>query len=247
MKMMRLRRAVLTATAAFGLFGVVLAILETLGARVFELLHKAASASGVLCAFLLIVLVALAAMCVYALVIALEGRKAANARMITLEGTKDDVVLIKQETLDSIVKSVIGQPDGVTDIKITTQYRDMALDIQVELTVDMNTNIASVTRDMQVNIREQLEKVNGITLSGVSVIISALNVPENTEGMVMPWNENKEAETEEAKEAEEAVFEEETAEESAEETTETEEEPEEAEVPSEEAIVNEEPQAEDAE
>ena len=205
MKMKNIKRITLMATACFGFIGVLLSILETLGAKVFELLNRAASASGVLLVFLLIVLLALGGMCVYAFIIVLKGYRAENVRMITLEGTKNDAVLIKQETLDEIIKNVIGQPEGVSEIAISTEYRDLALDVKVNLTVEMSANIASVTTDMQKNIRKQLEEVNGISLSGVSVIISGINVPENTEGMVMPWAAK---EAEKAEEAEEEAKEE---------------------------------------
>ncbi|MBR3927635.1 MAG: hypothetical protein IKJ65_01380 [Clostridia bacterium] len=201
MKMKSLKRTVLMATACFGLAGVVLSVLETLGARVFELLSKAASASAALLVILLIILFALGGMCAWAFIIVYRGYRAANVNMVTLEGTQNDVVLIKKETLDEIVKSIIGQPDGVADVSIATEYKDLALDVKVNLTVDMSANIASVTHEMQLNIRKQLEEVNGIRLSGVSVIISGINVPENREGMIMPWsngsNEEKAEETSE--------------------------------------------------
>jgi len=216
MKIKCMKRTVLMATAIFGLVGVLLSILETLGAEVFELMNKAASASGVLLAFLLIVLFALGGMCVWAFIIVYKGYRAQNVQMITLEGTKDNAIMIRKETLDEIIKTVIGQPDGITDVAITTQFKDLLLGVKVNLTVEMNANITSVTHDMQANIRKQLEEVNGIRLSGVDVIISAINVPEKTEGMVMPWAQKTEEETSEK--AEEAT--EDAAEAAAEEATE---------------------------
>lgn len=203
MKMKLMKRIALMATAGLGAVGVLFVILEMFGLHVFGIFHKAAEASVVVLLLLLIILLALAGMCAYAFWIAFKGEKAYKARMVTLKGTRDDVVLIQQDTLDDFVKSVIGQPEGVTDIAVSTQYHDMALDVQVSLTVNMDTDIAASTANMQKIVREQLEAVNGIQLSGVTVIISGINVPENTEGMTMPWAVTKDEEKrEEAAECE---------------------------------------------
>lgn len=232
MKMKLLKRSAIMATSALGVLGVLFTMLETFGVRVFGLFNKAAASSVVVLLLMIIVLVALAGLCAYSFYLAFNGEKAYKARMVTLKGTDDDVVLIKQETLDDFVKSVIGKPEGVTDISVTTQYRDMSLDVTVTLAVNMDTDIANATANMQAIIREQLEVVNGIRLSGVTVIISGINVPENTEGMKMPWADKKEEnEAEEKKEeiaAEVTEEAEEVKEEAAEEIEETKEETEEA-------------------
>ena len=232
MKMNLLKRSAIMATSALGVLGVLFTMLETFGVRVFGLFNKAAASSVVVLLLIIIVLVALAGLCAYSFYLAFNGEKAYKARMVTLKGTDDDVVLIKQETLDDFVKSVIGKPEGVTDISVTTQYRDMSLDVTVTLAVNMDTDIANATANMQAIIREQLEVVNGIRLSGVTVIISGINVPENTEGMKMPWADKKEEnEAEEKKEeiaAEVTEEAEEVMEEAAEEIEETKEETEEA-------------------
>ena len=232
MKMKLLKRSAIMATSALGVLGVLFTMLETFGVRVFGLFNKAAASSVVVLLLMIIVLVALAGLCAYSFYLAFNGEKAYKARMVTLKGTDDDVVLIKQETLDDFVKSVIGKPEGVTDISVATQYRDMSLDVTVTLAVNMDTDIANATANMQAIIREQLEVVNGIRLSGVTVIISGINVPENTEGMKMPWADKKEEnEAEEKKEeiaAEVTEEAEEVKEEAAEEIEETKEETEEA-------------------
>ena len=232
MKMKLLKRSAIMATSALGVLGVLFTMLETFGVRVFGLFNKAAASSVVVLLLMIIVLVALAGLCAYSFYLAFNGEKAYKARMVTLKGTDDDVVLIKQETLDDFVKSVIGKPEGVTDISAITQYRDMSLDVTVTLAVNMDTDIANATANMQAVIREQLEVVNGIRLSGVTVIISGINVPENTEGMKMPWADKKE-EAEIKEKTEEIAAEvteeaEEVKEEAAEEIEETKEETEEA-------------------
>ena len=232
MKMKLLKRSAIMATSALGVLGVLFTMLETFGVRVFGLFNRAAASSVVVLLLLIIVLVALAGLCAYSFYLALNGEKAYKARMVTLKGTDDDVVLIRQETLDDFVKSVIGKPEGVTNISVATQYRDMSLDVTVTLAVNMDTDIANAAANMQAIIREQLEVVNGIRLSGVTVIISGINVPENTEGMKMPWADKKEEnEAEEKKEeiaAEVTEEAEEVMEEAAEEIEETKEETEEA-------------------
>ena len=116
MKMKLLKRSAIMATSALGVLGVLFTMLETFGVRVFGLFNKAAASSVVVLLLMIIVLVALAGLCAYSFYLAFNGEKAYKARMVTLKGTDNDVVLIKQETLDDFVKSVIGKPEGVTDI-----------------------------------------------------------------------------------------------------------------------------------
>lgn len=189
-----LKRLSVMATSALGVLGVLFVLLETFGVHVFGLFHKTASASVVLLLLLIIILIAVAGVCAYSFYLAYIGDKVYKARMITLKGTKEDVVLIKQETLDEFVASVIGRPEGITDISVATEYRDMALDVTVTMKVNMDADIASMTNAMQSIVREQLETVNGIKLGRVAVIISGINVPENIEGMKMPWADKKDEE-----------------------------------------------------
>lgn len=194
MNMKHLKRVSVMATSALGVLGVQLVLLETFGVRVFRLFHEAASASVVLLLLLIIILIALAGVCAYSFYLAYFEEKVYKARMITLQGTKDDVVLVKQETLDAFIASLVGKPEGVSDISISSEYSNMALDVTVTMTVNMDADIASITSAMQSVVREQLESVNGIKLSRVAVVISGINVPENTEGMKMPWTDKKEEE-----------------------------------------------------
>lgn len=209
-------------TSALGAIGVLLVLLETFGVRVFRLFHEAASASVVLLLLLIIILVALAGVCAYSFYLAYFEEKIYKARMVTLQGTKDDVVLVQQDTLDNFIRSIVGKPEGVNELSISSAYSDMALDVTITVTVNMDADIASMTQNMQNAVREQLETVNGIKLSRVAVIISGIVVPENTEGMKMPWADKQE------EKADEAIGE--TAEEKAEEAFEAEETPEAEEV-----------------
>ena len=192
MNMKHLKRISVMSVSALGMVGILLTLLETFGVRVFSLFDKAASASVVLLLLLIIVLFALAGLCAYTFYLANFEEKIYKARMVTLQGTKDDVVLIRHETLDQYVESIVGNPEGVKERTISTQYANGALDVTVTMSVHVNANIASLVSDIQANIREQLETVNGIKLSRVAVIISGIIVPENTEGMKMPWADQKE-------------------------------------------------------
>lgn len=238
MKTKLLKRVSIAASSVLGAVGVLVALLETFGVDVAGLFHKAAGASVVILILLIIVLAALLGVCAYSFYLALFGEKAMSARMITLNGTNDDVVFIKQETLDEFVASVIGQPEGVTEISAQAKYQDGALDVTVTMSVNMDADISALTSEIQSVIREQLENVNGIKLGRVAVVISGIVVPENTQGVKMPWADKKAEETIEEKseetievkaeeksveieDTEEALFAEEPVRETAEEPAET--------------------------
>lgn len=191
MKMKLVKRIAIMTSAGIGMIGVVLMLLETFGIQCFSALNKLAfHADGVRFLGLilaLIIICALAALHAYAFYIAFMGERAYKARMITLKGDKDDVVLIKQETLDDFVKSVVGEPEGVTDLTVNTKYQDMKLGVMVEMNVDIDTDIKDATSKIQADIRRQLEEVNGIEMSGVSILVAKINVPQLSDGMSMPW------------------------------------------------------------
>ncbi len=199
-----LKRAVVAYTSALGVIGILLTILEMFSVDAFGIFRRAAASSVVVLILLLIVLLVLAGACAYAFYLAIYGEKALNARMVTLKGTQDDVVFIKQETMEAYVADVVGKPDGVNEISTKAQYKDMALDVTITMNVNMEVDIASMTSSVQEKVRNQIENVNGIKLSRVAVIISGIIVPQNTEGMKMPWAERleqiKKEQAEEAKE-----------------------------------------------
>lgn len=192
MNMKHLKRVSVMTTSALGVIGILFVLLETFGVRVFRLFHQAASASVVLLLLLIIILIALAGVCAYSFYLAYFEEKIYKARMVTLQGTKDDVVLIQQDTLDAFIASLVGKPEGVNELNIASAYSDMALDVTITMKVTMDADIAGLTSAMQSKVREQLEDVNGIKLSRVAVIISGIIVPEKTEGMKMPWTERLE-------------------------------------------------------
>ncbi len=197
MNMKHLKRVSVMTTSALGVIGILFVLLEIFGVRVFRLFHEAASSSVVLLLLMMIILLALAGLCAYSFYLAYFEEKIYKARMVTLQGTKDDVVLVQQDTLDGFIRSIVGKPDGVNELNIESTYSDMALDVTITMTVNMDADIASLTSSMQSAVREQLENVNGIKLKRVAVIISGIIVPENTEGMKMPWTDKKEEEKKE--------------------------------------------------
>lgn len=221
MNMKLLKRFAVMASSGIGLIGVVLMLIELFGANCFAALNKLAFAGGKVrvigLIFALLIVCAIAAVHLFVFLSALKGEKAQKARLVTLEGDKKDVVLIHQETLDSLVKGIIGQPEGVTDIAIDTGYQDMKLNVKIDLAVDIDTDIRETTERMRKDVRHQIEDVNGIAMSGVSILISKINVPEISDGMSMPWA----GKTEETVEATPSSDAEEVAD--AEETLETEE------------------------
>lgn len=191
MKMKLVKRIAIMASACIGLIGVVVLLLEIFGVECTSLLNRMAfQDSRVRIAGLLSALILVGALCavhVYAFMIAFKGEKAYKARLITLKGDKDDAVLIRQETLDELVRNVVGEPDGVSDIAVNTRYQDMKLAVMVEMNVDLSTDIKETTTQMQEDVRHQLEEVNGIDLSGVSILVAKINVPKLADGMSMPW------------------------------------------------------------
>lgn len=191
MKMKLVKRIAIMTSAGIGMIGCILVLLETFGIQCFSQMNKLAFIDGNVRLFgliaALVLVFALAAVNAYVFLIAFRGEKAYKARMITLRGDKDDVVLIKQETLDELVKDVVGEPEGVSDISVNTKYQDMKLGVMLEMNVDITTDIKEATSKMQSEIRHQLEEVNGIDMSGVSILVTKIKVPALSEGMSMPW------------------------------------------------------------
>ncbi len=170
--MMKLwKRIAIEGLAVLGLVGDVL-LMHTFG--------------GKNCVLSLVLGLVLAAYCVLVFIIALRSGQVRQARMITLRHESGDVVLLSQETLDHLVASALGQPEGVGDVRVITGYHDESLEVMIDVSVSSNINIPITTARMQEAVRHQLGDVSGIALSGVSVKISTIKVPGEGEAIVPP-------------------------------------------------------------
>ena len=163
---------------------------------------------GKSCVLTLVLGLVLAAYCALVFMIALRSGQVRQARMITLRHESGDVVLLSQETLDQLVASAMGQPEGVSDVRVITGYHDESLEVMIDVSVSSNINIPVTTARMQEAVRHQLADVNGISLSGVSVKISTIKVPGEGEAIVPPQAVKPEEEPVVEEKAEEPVVEE---------------------------------------
>jgi len=235
MKMRLVNRISIMVLAVLGVLAAFLIELEMLGGEFFETLKGLVSRDGRINAAVLIpatlILIAIAALSVQVFMIALRNGKGKSVRLITLKGTKGDAVMIAQETLDQMVKDIIGEPDGVTDVQVVCGYADRKVDVLIDMAVASNIEIPATTRAIQDIVRNQLVDVNGIEISGVNVKISKINVIGGEKPCAVvkadePAEETQEAaleETEAAAEVQEAApIAEEEAQESAKEETEEE-------------------------
>lgn len=169
------------------------------------------------CVLSLVLGLVLAAYCVLVFIIALRSGQVRQARMITLRHESGDVVLLSQETLDHLVASALGQPEGVSDVRVITGYHDESLEVMIDVSVSSNINIPITTARMQEAVRHQLGDVSGIALSGVSVKISTIKVPGEGEAIVPPQVLRPQEEPAVEEKAEEPAVQEPAAEEKAEE------------------------------
>ena len=184
MKMKLSNRISIMVLAVLGVIAGIFAALETFGIDSFGVLNSLVVGAGgfriIVLIVILILLAAIALICVQAFLIGLHNGDVKKVRVITLKGTKDDVVLVAQETLDELVKGTIGDPEGVSDIKVTTGYHDKRLDVLIDIAVESTIDIPFVTKEMQNRVRTQLIEINGIELSSVDVKISSIKIPEGT-------------------------------------------------------------------
>lgn len=157
------------------------------------------------CVLSLVLGLVLAAYCALVFMIALRSGRVRQARMITLRHESGDVVLLSQETLDHLVASAVGQPEGVSDMRVITGYHDESLEVMIDVSVSSNINIPVTTARMQEAVRHQLGDVSGIALSGVSVKISTIKVPGEGEAIVPPQTVKPEEEPVVEEKAEEPV------------------------------------------
>ena len=156
------------------------------------------------CVLSLVLGLVLAAYCALVFMIALRSGQVRQARMITLRHESGDV-LLSQETLDHLVASAVGQPEGVSDMRVITGYHDESLEVMIDVSVSSNINIPVTTARMQEAVRHQLGDVSGIALSGVSVKISTIKVPGEGEAIVPPQTVKPEEEPVVEEKAEEPV------------------------------------------
>ncbi len=186
MKMKLWKRITVMALAVLGVLAVAAALLEAFGCGYSEALREfIASAENKYNASNLCVLLAvcalLVALCVCVFMIAVNSGRVKKAKLITLEDNSGDCILIAQDTLDTLVMNAIGEPQGVSDIKVVTGYQDGRVEAMIDIAVSSNINIPKTTRELQERVRRQLDDRSGICVSRVNVTISKINVPEDGE------------------------------------------------------------------
>ncbi len=186
MKMKLWKRVTVMALAVLGVLTVISTLLEALGCGFSESLRDFVSTGEgkynalnlyifiVACGFLI-------TLCVSVFMIAFNSGRVKKARLITLEDNNGDCILLSQDTLDSLVHKAIGEPLGVSDIKVETGYQDGRVEAMVDIAVNSNINIPKTTRDLQERVRHQVADLSGICVNRVNVTISTIKVPEDGE------------------------------------------------------------------
>ena len=169
--------------AGLGAVGVLVFALGAFGLRPLSALNRwITGAEGGLRPGALIVLilliVALAALCGLSFAIAFFAGRTRGARLLTLRDEGGDEILLTQDTLDQLARRAVGEPEGVSDIRVVTAYADHMAAVTVEVGVSSAINIPETTRAIQSRVREQLENVSGIPVSSADVRVLSLKVEE---------------------------------------------------------------------
>ena len=199
LKMRLWKRVVLMAQSGLGVAGAVMFALGALGCRPLAALNRWVTRAeggfrpGAL-AVLLILAASLAALGALSFAIALCAGKTRGARLLTLRSEGGDEILLTQETLDQLARSAVGEPEGISEIRVAAGYSDRMAAVTVEVAVSPAINIPESIRAIQSRVRGQLEGMSGIPVSSVDVKVVSLRL----EGA----NENALCQTEKASETE---------------------------------------------
>lgn len=190
------KRIVLLAQAALGAVGLILMMLDILGAGIMNALNRGLLNGaghvrpGVLVLWLM-AFAALAALCALAIVIVARTGRAHGARLLSLSDAGGDGVLLSQSTLDQLIEDALGLPDGVSITQITADYQDHEVAVMVEITISSGTNIPLATQAMQARVREQLSEKSGIPVSSVDIKVTGLHVDLNAMWKDVPSGEGE--------------------------------------------------------
>ena len=180
-KMKLWKRAVLMTQAGLGAAGTLLFALGAFGlSPLAGLNHWVTGAGsglrpGALIALILLI-AALAALCALSFTIAFFAGRTRGARLLTLRDEGGDEILLTRETLDQLARMAVGEPEGVSDIRVFTAYADHMAAVTVEIGVSSAINIPETTRAIQSRVRERLEGVSGIPVSSADIRVTSLRV-----------------------------------------------------------------------
>lgn len=183
------KRAVLMAQSVLGVAGAALFVLGALGCRPLAALNRWITRAeggfrpGALAALLFVAAI-LAALGVLSFAIALYAGKTRGARLIALRSEGGDEILLAQETLDQLARSAVGDPEGISEIRVAAGYSDRMAAVTVEVAVSPAINIPEATRAIQLRVRGQLEDLSGIPVSSVDIKVVSLRLDGANENLL---------------------------------------------------------------
>lgn len=80
-------------------------------------------------------------------------------------------IMISLNSIESIIMSSVKQLDGVMDIKTVLERKKDAVKIKLKVVLTPEHNIPEVSSIIQIRAKEAVERVAGIEVSGIEVLV----------------------------------------------------------------------------
>ncbi|EXX86610.1 hypothetical protein BG53_05800 [Paenibacillus darwinianus] len=81
-------------------------------------------------------------------------------------------IRISIETVENLALKAASRQRGVKDLRARIRIAESGIDIVLRAVVDGETSIPDLTEDIQKSVKEHVEEITGIPVSGVSVFVA---------------------------------------------------------------------------
>lgn len=81
-------------------------------------------------------------------------------------------IRISLETVENLALKAASRQRGVKDLRARIRIAEAGIDIVLRAVVDGETSIPGLTEDIQKSVKEHVEEITGIPVSGVSVFVA---------------------------------------------------------------------------
>lgn len=98
-----------------------------------------------------------------------RGEKGRVRNTISVDSGDGGRVSISMAALEQMARQAIGHVDGINDMKIRISGDDDAISVGVELSVNSDAHVPSVTMNMQRTIRQHIEENCGVAVRKVDI------------------------------------------------------------------------------
>lgn len=89
-------------------------------------------------------------------------------------------LIISEEAIKGLTYNVISKTIGIRESRIAVNFNEVGLEIFIKGQVSPEINIPEMTKNVQIDVKEIIQKNTGLEVSSVNMEISSISTPVKT-------------------------------------------------------------------